>query len=298
MTVLDAFDRFIYDKRLAYLSESSIRDYSFMLLPFRRFVGDSLPISELTKELVDNYIFSLQSGTYARSTVSTYVRNLRIFLTYVDSLESLSFSPRKIKIPKPSKKQAYIYNDEEIAQLFAAVASHSDWLTARNRAMIALMLDSGIRRSEVSSIQVVDVDFYSGRLKVHGKGDKERFVALGSYSAAFLKKYMALCPYPIHANLFLDTNGSPLSPNAVRLIMTRLSEKMPFPVSAHLLRHNFATNWCLDQLNAGQQIDSLVLQALLGHESLQTTQIYIHCALALHAVKSSHSHLDRLSGLV
>ena len=206
----------------------------------------------------------------------------------------LSFSPYDIKIPKSPKTNPLIYSDAEIKQIFASISSPVRWLYLRNYSFIALMLDSGLRQGEVAALLVNDVSFDDSRILVHGKGGKDRFVPLGAFSSRVLRLYMDACPYPLEDFMFLEHDGSPLSKNAIRLTVRRLAKKLPFPLSSHKLRHNFATNYCLDKIEQDGQVDAFTLKMLMGHSEISTTERYIHCAMELLAVKSTISHIDRL----
>ncbi len=192
------------------------------------------------------------------------------------------------------KKQLQVYSDDEIQQIFQAVSTPVPWMKARNRAIISLMSDSGLRQGEVSSLRRLDVSFCPPRLLVHGKGDKDRFVPLGNISSGLLREYFDLCPFPSEDYVFLSESGDPLSRNAIRLFVSRVSKKLPFQVSSHKLRHNFARNYCLDKMESGGQFDAYTLKTLMGHESISTTERYVHCEVELLAVKSSISHLDKI----
>lgn len=295
MTLEELFQSYIYKKKLAGLSEATVWDYKHHLKGFFAFVGGSLPVSALTLEQVEAYVRSLlATKRLSRATVATYVRNVRIFLNYADRQGLLSFSPYDIKIPKSPKTNPLIYSDAEIKQIFASISSPVRWLYLRNSSFIALMLDSGLRQGEVAALLVNDVSFDDSRILVHGKGGKDRFVPLGAFSSRVLRLYMDACPYPLEDSMFLEHDGSPLSKNAIRLTVRRLAKKLPFPLSSHKLRHNFATNYCLDKIEQDGQVDAFTLKMLMGHSEISTTERYIHCAMELLAVKSTISHLDRL----
>jgi site-specific recombinase XerD len=296
MTLQDAYNAFIYQKTLAGLSRESLKDYFFFLKGFLAFVGLDSFVEDLTLQKVNDYIFSLYQKRLSKASVSTYIRNLKIFLTWLQANDWITFSAKGIKIPKMPKKSIQIYDNNEIQLIFDSIHSNFPWLVARNRAMVALMLDSGIRQGELCHLLKRDISFTEHRMKVHGKGDKERFVPLGSLASKYLLEYWKLCPFPDRKEAFVSTDGVPVSKNAVRLLMYRLSASLPFEFSSHKLRHNFATNYCLDKLRSGGQVDACTLQILLGHESIVTTQRYIHCALELLAVQSSISHLDLVFG--
>ena len=248
MTVSEVFYQFMRSKKLAGLSQATITDYAAHLKGFLSYVGDSFPVSDISEELVQNYILSLYGRRLKKASVATYIRNLRIFLSYVCKLSPLPFSPSSIRVPKNPKKQLQVYSDDEIRQIFQAVHTSAPWLNARNRAIIALMLDSGLRQGEISSLLRSDVSFNPPRLLVHGKGNKDRFVPLGNVSAKFLHEYFELCPFSAVDYVFLSDSGAPLSRNAIRLFIARVAKRLPFALSSHKLRHNFATNYCPDKI--------------------------------------------------
>lgn len=297
MKVSEVYDNFINDKELQGLSDSSLKDYYFCLKGFISHVGNGIELETMDFSVVTSYIQSLLHSRLSRATVATYIRNVRIFLTYASKCAPLLFDPKEIKVPKSPKKKIEVYSDEEIKSIFWAVDGAEPWIVARNRAIIALMLDSGVRQNEVCTLKLRNVSFEDHRMKVHGKGDKERYVPLFNLSSHYLSEYMRLCPYDITDNIFLSFDGGSLSGNAIRLFISKLQAKLPFRLSSHKLRHNFATNFCLNQMDAYGRVDHLSLQLLMGHESLTTTYGYIHCAMELLAVKSSISHLDKISGL-
>ena len=297
MTVSEAYDKLIFDKKLAGLSDSSLKDYYYCLKGFISHVSPDLDLDNLSLDLVQAYILSLLNGPKSRATVSTYIRYTRIFLMYIHKHWPLSFSPAEIVVPRSPKKKVAVLNEEDLVYMFRSIHAVPEWIAVRNMAIVALMLDSGIRQGEVCSLQLGNVFFSSQKMKVCGKGCKERFVSLGLTSIRCLRLYLDMCPYPITDHLFYDVKGRPLSQNAVRIFMNRLKHKTGLDISSHKLRHNFASNYCTDKIEAGGQVDTYSLKTLMGHESISTTKRYLHCAMEELAVRSSISHLDKVSGL-
>lgn len=297
MTISQVYDKFIFDKKLAGLTESSLKDYYYCLKGFISYVSADLNVGFLTLEMVQGYILMLLDSGKAKGTISTYIRYARIFLMYIHNHWQLPFNPTDIVVPKSPKKKVDILDPEALQHLFWSIKATPEWVAARNRAIVALMLDSGIRQGEVCSLQIKNVFFTSRKMKVYGKGDKERFVPLGDLAMRYLQKYIEMCPYVIVETLFLDVKGGMLSKNAVRVFMNRLKHSTGLDVTSHKLRHNFATNFCIDKVEAGGQVDTYSLKILMGHESISTTEKYLHCAMEELAVKSSISHLDKISGL-
>jgi len=157
------------------------------------------------------------------------------------------------------------------------------------------MYDSGLRQSEVCTLRKSRISFTDNRMIVHGKGDKERTVPLGKLTQRFMREYLALCPYDLDY-VFVSRHGSALTCNAVKLFISKLARRLPFELSSHKLRHNFATNYCLDQYEKYGQIDIYRLMYLMGHEDIETTKRYLHFAYEIIASRGCISHLDGILG--
>lgn len=300
MTVKDAFETYIEEKELALLSPESIKDYKWHVLALIRAVGADLELSALSYDLLKSkYLRPLLTRTnISRTTKSTYVRNVRIFLRWCGQNDyGLPFDASRIKTPKPDKKIVKVLTEEQIQLLFLAVEYSVPWIIARNRAILALMLDSGLRQAEVCSLKRSDIDLNSNTLKVYGKGAKERLVATGATTRSLIKNYLDSCPFSDAAALFVDRYGNAISKSAIRSVMYRLKTKTGLDLSSHKLRHNFATNFCIDNLQRTGSTNVADLQCLLGHSSIQTTRNYEHFAHDAIAVEQSHSHLDMVYGV-
>lgn len=292
MTLKDALKEFLLQKKLAGLLETSLKAYKVMIMLMIDYVGN-VEINKLTYEQVNAYILHLFEQNISRSTIASYIRNARIFLRFVQIEYGLSFDPRKIKVPKSPKKIVKIYADGEIRKIFDGVKTSIPWITARNRVIIALMLDSGLRQAEVCTLQKKDINAERMTIKVFGKGEKERLVPLGHLTKNLLEEYVEICPYKSDY-VFIDKSGFPLSGNAIRLFVSRLQRKLPFELSSHKLRHNFATNYCLDHLEKDGNSCIYDLSILMGHESIDTTRRYEHFAHEIIASQKNISHLDKI----
>lgn len=291
MTLKQALDAFLFEKQLAGLSRQSIDDYRVMISIFLQYVGAGLNLNDLTYDITSEYVLDLFQRSLARSTVATYIRNLRIFLRWCHVEYGLAFDPARIKIPRSPKKEVHIYSDTEIRYIFSCIQNRIPWVTARNRALVALMLDSGIRQGELCGLDWNHIDRTRNVIKVTGKGAKDRLVPIGTTAMQFLEVYGSVCPFQ-KPYVFVDRSGKRLTKNAVRLFTYRLQEQLPFDLSSHRLRHNFATNFCIDQLRRTGKTEVYDLSILMGHESIETTRRYEHFAHEILAVEHSVSHLD------
>lgn len=293
MTLEEAFDKFIEFKQRQGLSDVSIRDYVTFIAPFVAYIGYPVNLSEVKEKRVFAYIDGLYRQDISKATRSTYIRNVKVFLNWIKKYEGIDLFTSHIVVPKANKKVLRIYGDDDIRLIFKTIHAESDWLTARNRAMVAVMLDSGLRQGEVCDLLSRDVYFEKSMLKVCGKGDKERFVPLGSIAARYMKEYRFLCPYH-ESNFFVSRRGEPVSRDSVKHFMYKLAQELPFEFSSHKLRHNFATNYCLDQYEMYGKIDIFRLMILMGHEDVKTTNRYLHIANEIIASRENVSHMDRI----
>ena len=292
MTVQQAFDNFIFSRRIQGLTEKSIDCYVSFNKPFIAQIGSDTDISLINRDLVNTYIDNLFKRQISRSTVATYVRHVKIFLKWIENEYEVILQAEKIKIPKTPKKVLHIYSDDEIRLIFDTVKGEP-WIVARNCCIIALMLDAGLRQCEVCNLLRIDISWERNQLKLWGKGNKERIVSFGKVARHYMTEYDRLCPHK-HENFFVTLHGEPLTKNSVKLFMQKLASQLPFELSSHKLRHNFATNYCINQLRANKQVDIYSLMILMGHENVETTESYLHFARQIIASENAISHLDNL----
>ena len=217
MTVSNVFDQYLLSKSKKGLKDVSLDTCRYCIGKFLSFAGSSLEITDLTQDIVDRYILSLYHDGLSRATVCTYIRYLKLFLCFVAQLFCLPFQPDSIEVPKSPKKKVRLYSPADVVLIFQAIQSPLPWITARNRAIVALMLDSGLRQCEIVSLLHRDISFSGNRLLVHGKGDKDRYCLLGNVSACYLQKYLNLCPYSGKEYVFCSLDGSQITGNAIRL---------------------------------------------------------------------------------
>lgn len=258
-------------------------------------------INNLTEETINNYIMSLYDKNLSKATISTYIRNVKIFLRFIEENYQIDVNASKIKIPRCNPKNPHIYTDDEIYHIFNTVLSRYNWIDYRNASIIALMLDSGLRQNEISTMERSKIDFTKKVICVNGKGDKERFVPLGCMSEKLLRIYISECPYYPSSSepyVFLDRYGSKITNNAIKLFMNSYSKKLPFEFSSHRLRHNFGTNFLLDQYEKYGSMDIYALMTLMGHADITTTRGYLHVANQIIYSQHHLSHLDKFDKII
>jgi integrase/recombinase XerC len=198
-------------------------------------------------------------------------------------------APPRLRGPRIKKGLPRPVTPDEAAGLAAFVDDHAatDWIGARDRAVLLLLYGSGLRIAEALSLTGRDA-FPGEVLQVTGKGGKQRLVPLLPITRAAIADYVRLCPWPAsaHAPLFRGAKGGPLSPGMVQRAVARARRALGLPDTAtpHALRHSFATHL----LGAGADLRSL--QELLGHASLGSTQIYtrVDAASLLENYRKAH----------
>ena len=204
---------------------------------------------------------------------------MRGFYTYYIKRNELDIENPLLTIPllkmdKPLPKDLFL----EQVQSLLHICEKKYELGIRNQCIVALLFQSGMRVSELCQLNVEDVDLEEQVIRVIGKGNKERRVYFQKSAQSYLKEYLnyaygqLLQKNPTQQALFVNQNGHRLTPRMVQVLLQNRANQAatPFKVSPHMLRHTFAT-YLLNQ-NA----DLKMVQELLGHESLSTTQIYTH----------------------
>ena len=231
----------------------------------------------INKDEIREFLKYLDSLKYSNSTISRILSALRHFYSYLvleGKIDSNIF--KTIRNPKKERKLPNFLQPDELEAIFDSIDLSSD-LGIRNRFIVELLYATGIRVSELTSLQVNDFDKGNKEIKVYGKGGKERIVYFGDYALKYLNKYINEArPNLLNGKksniLLINNNGGDLTSRGVELIINKVVNEaaLKHHISPHVLRHTFAT----DMLNEGADLKSV--QELLGHSSLSTTQIYTH----------------------
>ena len=255
-------------------SKKTFENYNRDLNKFFKFLNDYKikDIKKITKETVRLYFLKQKNNNISNRTLGRYYSSLNSFFLYSIEHEYIGVNPLKfIDYPKYTKKiPEYIY-DYQLEKLLNEKTSENVEIELRNKLIIHLLLDTGVRVSELVNIKVHDIDVEERIIKVFGKGSKERFVFFTSKTKELLINYfIKRKEKAITDNLLINYKGEKLTERSVQKIIKLVGEKIGLDIHPHLLRHTFAT----DLLNKGADIR--MIQELLGHENLDTTQIYTH----------------------
>ncbi|MBP0905559.1 site-specific tyrosine recombinase/integron integrase [Mariniflexile gromovii] len=262
------------------LSKNSIDNYS---LDVKKLIGyleahnmSVSPISIKT-ETVQQFIYETAKVVNTRSQ-SRLISGLRSFFSYLVFEDYITSNPLDlIESPKIGRKLPDTLSEEEIDKLIHAI-DLSKPEGERNRAMLETLYGCGLRVSELINLKISDLFFEEGFIKVTGKGDKQRFVPIIGVTQKYINIYRSAIRNHMTVKagfedtLFLNRRGKQLTRAMVFTIIKQLAEKIGLKksISPHTFRHSFATH--LLQNNA----DLRSIQLMLGHESITTTEIYVH----------------------
>lgn len=268
-------ERFI-EKFLRYLeieknySKHTSLNYRLDLEDFKKFAQDT-PIENIDYIFLRKYLALLKEKNMQARTVSRHLSALRSFFKFLNREGYLKTNPMiSVLSPKQDKHLPLFLTEEEVAKLIES-ASLKDERGLRDRAILETFYSTGMRISEVVSLNSEDIDFISGTIKVMGKGKKERIVPVGECALRAIRTYLEKRKKNSDV-IFLNKNGTRITDRGVRDIVEKYIRitSTKHGVCAHTLRHSFATHL----LNRGADLRSV--QELLGHANLSTTQIYTH----------------------
>ncbi|CDC81794.1 site-specific recombinase XerD [Clostridium sp. CAG:964] len=224
-------------------------------------------------------------------SVRTYARAVKVFYRWLYFEEYIDIDINRLNLIKANKEVILPLSDNEVKQLLI-LYDNSSFLSCRNRSIIMLMLDCGLRLGEVVNLMLNDIDFINHYLVINGKGSKQRIVPFGIAVSGQLSVYIDYRKHCITDtnSFFLTQQNKAITHNTIKMLFARIKKKKAFArVYPHLLRHIFATNFVYN----GGNLE--VLRVLMGHSTINITQIYIHLAAQLHLINDNYSsHLDNL----
>lgn len=234
-------------------------------------------VSHIDYDAIRSYLSYLYTRKLSKSTVSRNLSALRTFFKWLLREGHIDSNPMVlITSPKKDKKLPTYLNYEDIEKILE-IPDVSTPLGQRDSTILEMLYSTGIRVGELISIKLSDIHFDQYMITVLGKGSKERNVLFGDILASKLKLYIdsgrkKLLKEKCSDILFLNHHGNSLTERGIEDILNRIIKKgdLDFSIHPHMLRHTFATH----MLDNGA--DLKVVQELLGHENLSTTQIYTH----------------------
>ena len=261
----DAYTDFILSRQAMLCKPSTIRFYGFTAGKFVQWLkenGVNAP-EEITARHIRAYLAELDGKGLSDSYIHGHARAIR---TLVRFLHKEKYIPEIISFDMPAidKKRLLVLSADELQRVIKACN------TPRDKAIVLLIADSGIRRAEACTLNWGDIDIATGLVKIaKGKGGKYRSVVIGATTRRALLAYRRTINHREDAPLIQTNKGTRLTPGGLRSAFLRIEQRAGVRVTPHALRRTFAT------LSRRAGMDLLELQALMGHASLDMTKRYI-----------------------
>tara|TARA_B100001093_G_C26777503_1_gene993064 strand:- start:409 stop:1293 length:885 start_codon:yes stop_codon:yes gene_type:complete len=272
-------------------SHNTIVAYQSDLNNFERYLHNHYEVSieQVGVEMIRSWMMFLISSSCSKPSLNRKLSSLRQFFRYLIKLEVIKVNPMiQIVSLKTDKKIPSFITIQEMNFLLDKVIYDDDYIGRRDKVIIEMFYNTGIRLSELIAIKVHDIDFSQSQLKVFGKRSKERIIPLLNSHLISLSEYLKFKKelFPNTNFLFTTNSGDVMYPKLVyRMInsylqrVTTVNQKSP-----HVLRHAFASH----MLNDGADLNAI--KEILGHASLTSTQIYTHTSVEQLKVVYKQAH--------
>jgi integrase/recombinase XerC/integrase/recombinase XerD len=278
--LLDSFLEYLSVEKNS--SEKTLINYEHAITRFRDRVMGSFTWETLEADHFRDYLFEVMKDDWSRATVRLHFSALRSFYKYLNRRQNFTRNPvAEIQLPKAEKKLPVVLTQKQVVELLEMPfkieqpKQAPEWTPYRDVAILELFYSSGIRLAELAGLQVRDFDEHNECLRVLGKGNKERICPVGTPAAEAIHTYRQEARVT-EGPLFISKLRKQMSPRAISNLFKKYHahSNIPVDISPHKLRHSFATHL----LDCGADLRSV--QAMLGHASLSTTQIYTHVSVA------------------
>ena len=235
---------------------------------------------EITPDLIrrkdiQNYLIHLSQKGFDPASIQRKLSTLRSFFKYLQRRVKVKANPASsLEAPKRKKRLPRALSWPQVKSLLEPSLYQKEKEGLRDRAILELLYNTGLRLSEISSLRKGDIDFKAGEIKVLGKGNKERIVPIGENAGKILTEYLD-SKNPENDFIFSNKYGEKLGRRGIARVVKKYGAKVieEKKFSPHVLRHSFATHL----LDEGANL--LAVKEMLGHEKLSTTQIYAHVSL-------------------
>ncbi|MCU0105689.1 tyrosine-type recombinase/integrase [Acholeplasma vituli] len=281
-SAIQSFKEYLLHEK--HYSEMTVVAYIADIVAFLEFVqkeGFADVLLEIKRERIfGHYLNHLSNENYKNKSITRKLSSLKAFYKYHNKMKHIDVNPTlTIKAPKVEKRLPKVVSSSELNLIYQTI-DQSTPLGMRNYLIFDMLYSTGIRASELCGLKTTDIELSNECILIHGKGSKDRYVIIHSKLAETLKSYLTYTrPLLLskgdtleNKSVFINYKGTSLTTRGLRVILNQLFENAGelIHVSPHMLRHSFASSL----LNNGA--DLRVVQELLGHEHLKTTQVYTH----------------------
>ncbi|MCM8792490.1 MAG: tyrosine recombinase XerC [Candidatus Omnitrophica bacterium] len=281
--------QYYIDKFMRYLeieknySFHTCLNYKLDLEEFKNFLK-GISLDNVDHLVLRKYLAELKQKNYKSSSLNRKLSCIRSFFKFLFREGYIQFNPASlISGPKQEKSLPAFLTEEEVIRLLEMVPSDKE-SSLRDKAILETFYSTGMRISELVGLDISDIDFISGTVKVKGKGKKERLLPIGDKALEAIHNYLNIRSKREEEAVFLNKFGKRITVRGVRNIVSKYVRLAALKggVSPHTLRHSFATHL----LERGADLRSV--QELLGHTNISTTQIYTH--LTTERLKQVYNH--------
>jgi len=296
LDILESFTNYLLIEKN--YSEHTVSNYIRDIKHFESFImreelaGSLLDVRR--ERLARHYLSYLDEQKYARKTIVRHISSLRTFYDFLMKQKDIEVNIFKnLETPKVPKKLPKLIQDDEIAYLFKSIDRFKP-LGFRNHLILDLLFSCGLRASELIEMTIKDIQLEREQILIHGKGHKDRYVPLHQKLIDDMKHYLTFIRPLLLAKgqdsfidrVFINYKGSPLTVRGLQIILKKIiiDSGETYKIHPHMLRHAFATTL----LNHGA--DLRVVQELLGHSHLKSTQIYTHVSSEILKEKYQTTH--------
>lgn len=262
-------------------SEHTIIAYKTDLRLFVKFLEEEFEETNLVKvnySQIRSWIVSLVSNKITNKTINRKISSLKTFYKFLIRVKQIKESPlQKHKALKVPKRVNVPFNNKEINEVLSIINEDNDYVSVRNKMIVELLYSTGMRRNELITLRIKDIDLEQEVVKVLGKRDKERYIPLLKSVQITMKEYLKMRKEYSQQNdyLFITSKEKKLYGTLVYRVINHYFSAVSSKVkkSPHVLRHAFATHL----LNEGADLNAV--KELLGHASLASTQVYTNSSL-------------------
>ena len=285
-----------YLSKVRNLSENTLRSYQTDLLAFVQWCNrEGIDTTEADHRSLRLYLAYLKQARYSAKTLNRHLSALRGFYKWMQREKLISSDPTlALSNPRAPRNLPHTMTDSDVNRLLES-CDVSTAVGLRDRAFLEFLYATGARISEVATLGLEQLDLSHGVVRLFGKGSKERIVPLYESAIEWLKKYLQSSRPTLllkdktgssHSVLFISVRGKDMSADSLRKVFSSYltAAGLDSSLSPHAMRHTYAT----ELLGGGA--DLRIVQELLGHESLSTTQVYTHLSVERlkEAAKAAH----------
>ena len=285
-----------YLSKVRNLSENTLRSYQTDLLAFEQWCSrEGVEVAKVDHRNLRLYLAYLKQAQYSAKTLNRHLSSLRGFYKWMQREKLIATDPAlALSNPRAPRNLPHTMTDSDVNRLLESCDS-STAVGLRDRAFLEFLYATGARISEVATLKLEQIDLHNGTVRLCGKGSKERIVPLYESAIEWLKKYLRSSRPTLllkdktgrtHSALFISVRGNDMSADSLRKVFSSYlaAAGLDSSLSPHAMRHTYAT----ELLGGGA--DLRIVQELLGHESLSTTQVYTHLSVdrLKEAAKAAH----------